>query len=473
MAQNDLITHFPFGLTSRGMPVIGGGGRETTGSVYFVSSTAPGASNNVNTHGTNPTTPFATLDYAIGACNADKGDLIYLMPGHAETINAASGIDADVSGITIIGLGNGRKRPVFTFAGTTVADMDIDAAGIRIENVVFDFTGVDALIAPIDVNAADFHLINCEIIFASATNQVVGVLRTDSNALRMKILDCYFHGTDNAGAESVIYLDSTTGAEIGNCRIEGTVSQGTPKALIYLDGVLDVYIHHNVLLNRGTSSYGIRNVNVLSTGLIERNAIVVPTLTGGYPLTNLALAAIENFAYDSDTSDENGVPVPIIGNTLANSRSIYDEIIGAEMSYNRVNYLAVTADLTSATWNTVASHEILTVTGAVRVRILPICSGSVTSGGAITGILGTETTTNGMIASTDLTTLDAGMAWLSATPSHLYAKTSVLDFIIANGQDVGYTIGSNAATGGTIVFHVWWEPLNSTGAVAAGAGGAL
>lgn len=473
MSQYDLITHFPFGLSSRGMPVIGGGGRETTGSVFFVSSTAAGASNNVNTHGTNPTTPFATLDFAVGACSADRGDIIYVMPGHAETINAAGGIDVDVRGVTIIGLGAGRKRPVFTFSGTTVADIDIDDDAVTIENCVFDFTGVDGIVAGIDVNARDFSLISCEIIFASATNQAVVVLRSDSNALRMRILDCYFHGSDNAGTEAVLYLDTGVGIEVGHCRIEGTVSSGTPKALIYIDGGTDYYIHHNILLNRGASSYGIKNVLLGTTGVIERNSIIVPTLTGGFPLTNLAIAAIENYAYDSDTSGENGVAVPIIGTGLGNSRSIIDEIIGAEMSYNRANYFAVTADLTSATWNTVAAHEIATVTGAVRVRILPICTSDVTSGGAITFILGTETTTNGMIASTDGTTIDAGEAWLTTTPSHLHAKTAVLDFIIAAGQDIGYTIGSNAATGGTIVFHVWWEPLDATGAVAAGAGGVL
>ena len=473
MAQLDLITHFPFGLSSRGMPVIGGGGRETTGNVFYVSSTASGRSDNINSHGGNPLTPFATLDFAIGACTAANGDIIYLMPGHAETIISAGGIDCDVAGITIVGLGNGTNRPVFTFATATTADIDIDAANIIIENVKFDFTGIDAIIAGIDVNASDFTLVGCEVIFASAGNQATAVLKTDANASRMRLLHCYFHGTNNAGTEKVIWIDAgPTGVEIGHCRVEGTVSAGS-ASLIYIDSGLDIYIHHNVLLNRGTSSYGIRNVALGSTGIIERNAIIVATLSSDFPLTNLALAAIENYAYDSDTSGENGVLVPIIGSSLANSRSLIDEIIGAEMSYDRANFLEVIADLTSATWNTAAAHEILTITGAVRLRILPICYGSVTAGGAITFILGTETTTNAMIASTDGTTIDVGMAWLSTTPSHYYAKTAVIDAIIAAGQDVGYTIGTNAATGGSISFFVWWEPLDATGAVVAGAGGAL
>src|SRR5690606_22675545 len=137
-----------------------------------------------------------------------------------------------------------------------------------------------------------------------------------------------------------------------------------------------------------------------ATGIVGYNAMTGTSIAD--LLTNSTGAAnVENFGYDSDATDQVGVLVPIVGEQLEAGRSIIDEIIGAEMAYNRANYLAVTADLTSATWNTAATHEILTVTGAVRVRILPICTGSVTSSGAITLTLGTETTPDAMIASTD------------------------------------------------------------------------
>lgn len=469
MAQLDLITHFPFGLSSRGMPVIGGGGRETTGNVYFVSSTASGKSDNINTHGTNPVTPFATLDFAIGACTANRGDIIYLMPGHAETIIAAGGIDADVAGITIIGLGNGSNRPTLTLGTSTTADIDIDAANITIENVVFDCTGVDAVIAALDVNAAAFQLLNCEFITATSGNQAARIILTDSNANRMKIWNCLFRGSNNAGNVVGVDIGGTPdGVEIAWCRFQMNVSA---DCVDISAASTNNYIHDNQFITLGTAQSGLQ-ANAAATGFISYNQFAGTSLS--VLLVPSLMFCIENYGIDTDLGvNQIQTLLPRVGTSLPESRSIIDEIIGAEMSYNRANYLTVTADLTSATWNTVAAHEILTVTGAVRVRILPICTGSVTSGGAITGILGTETTTNGMITSTDLTTLDAGMAWLSDTPNHLYAKTSVLDFIIADGQDVGYTIGSNAATGGTIVFHVWWEPLNSTGAVTAGAGGAL
>lgn len=471
MAQNDLITHFPFGVSSRGMPVIGGGGRETTGNVFFVSSTASGRSDNINTHGTNPVTPFATLDYAIGACTANNGDIIYLMPGHAETIISAGGIDADVAGITIIGLGNGSNRPTLTFATATTADIDIDAANITIENVKFDFTGVDSIVAGIDVNAADFTLSRCEIVTATSGNQVLIAVITDSNANRMRVLDCYFRGSSNAGTTSAIQLSgSPDGIEISGSRFQGHYSDAAiynPTLALHTN----LYIHHNTIQTLGSTQYGINILETGSTGVIDSNSFIVTDVS--IALVNFNVAAINNMGYDSDTSNTLGVEVPVVGSSLGTGTSLVDQIIGNEFIFNRARYISVTADLTSATWNTVAAHEILTVTGTVRVRIIPRCTSSVTSGGAITFILGTETTTNAMIASTDGTTIDAGMFWLSTTPSHYYAKTSVIDAIIANGQDVGYTIGTNAATGGTIIFDIWWEPISSNATAVAGAGGAL
>jgi len=53
------------------------------GNVFWVSSTTGTDSAG---YGRNPDAPVATLDYAIGLCTASKGDIVYLMPGHAENI---------------------------------------------------------------------------------------------------------------------------------------------------------------------------------------------------------------------------------------------------------------------------------------------------------------------------------------------------------------------------------------------------
>ena len=138
-------------------------------------------------------------------------------------------------------------------------------------------------------------------------------------------------------------------------------------------------------------------------------------------------------------------------------------------------YLSNTVDLSSATWNTVASHELFTVTGLVRVRLWAECS-LTTTDTTNTGVvqLGYAGATDGFIAATDsddLTTLDL---WYDASPTTVIEATStvVFDYVI-NGLDIGYEISGEALLTGGLIFHLVWEPLNATGAVVIGAGGSL
>jgi hypothetical protein len=86
-------------------------------------------------YGREPGKPFATIDYAIGQCTADKGDVILVMPGHVEDLESGETIDADVAGISIIGLGSGPSRPRIDFNHAT-ASIDVGAHGVTIRNLV-------------------------------------------------------------------------------------------------------------------------------------------------------------------------------------------------------------------------------------------------------------------------------------------------------------------------------------------------
>lgn len=69
---------------------------------------------------------FSTVDAAIGACTANAGDTIYVLPGHTETVTATS-IALDVAGVNIICLGSGSNRPTFTF-GAAAATITVTGA---------------------------------------------------------------------------------------------------------------------------------------------------------------------------------------------------------------------------------------------------------------------------------------------------------------------------------------------------------
>lgn len=149
----------------------------------------------------------------------------------------------------------------------------------------------------------------------------------------------------------------------------------------------------------------------------------------------------------------------------------------SEPSYTHPNYIAVTTGVfdTTGTWSTVASHEIATVTGAVKMRILAECT-ALLDGATATIELGTANNTAEIIAQTTGTDLDATEIWSGATPDVeclVGAGNAILEVVVIGGTDVGYTVGTAALTAGNITFHIWWIPLDATGAVVAGAGGSL
>jgi hypothetical protein len=194
MPNSNYPTGFANGLTVRGMPVL----TAYPGSVFWVSS-GSGSNGNKGTFDR----PWATIDYAVGRCTAGRGDIIAVKAGHTETVTAAGGLDLDVAGICVIGLGSGSLRPTVNFTTVVGADMDVDAANITVINMLFT-GGIDALTGPIDVNAADFSMIGCET--RDVTGQATDFIVTDANASRFYISDWKHLGAAAAGADTAISI---------------------------------------------------------------------------------------------------------------------------------------------------------------------------------------------------------------------------------------------------------------------------
>ena len=210
-----MATRYPSGINT---PIIypgaGGNALFTTGKAYFVDSVTGSNGNN----GLTPEDPVATIDYAVSLCRANKGDVLYVLPLHVETVSAAGGLDLDVAGITLIGLGSGSNRPQINFTTVVGADMDVDAADITMVN--FRFTGgFDALTGPIDINAADFSLLNCET--GDVTGQATDFIVTDANADRLLIDGWVHRGASAAGADTAITIVGGDDITIRNFWIDG------------------------------------------------------------------------------------------------------------------------------------------------------------------------------------------------------------------------------------------------------------
>jgi hypothetical protein len=101
------------------------------GKVVFVDS------NVAASDGFSPDTALATLDAAFDKVTANQGDVIYVMPKHAETLSGANGVLQDIAGVSVIGLGEGNQRPTFTYSTSAAATYGITAADSVVENLLF------------------------------------------------------------------------------------------------------------------------------------------------------------------------------------------------------------------------------------------------------------------------------------------------------------------------------------------------
>lgn len=249
---------------------IGPTNRAVTGQVFYVSNSSVLAPNAIagsnGNDGKSPQTPFSTIDYAVGQCTASRGDVIYVMPGHVETVIAAAGLDVDVAGISIIGIGNGSLRPNVNFTTATTADMDVDAANVYFENILFT-GGVDALVAPIDVNAADCTFYNCE--FRDVTGEVVDFVLSDNNADRLQILNCVYQGATGAGTNAGIALVGSDDCTIKNLWMDGNFAVGGID--VRTTAVTDLTVSDVVFRTRNAADIFIVDTITGSTGIVGPN----------------------------------------------------------------------------------------------------------------------------------------------------------------------------------------------------------
>lgn len=159
-------------LTVGGVPVTGAGA-VLPNNVFWVNSTG-GSDTNDGVRGRSKDSPFATIDYAIGICTASKGDVIYVMPGHAETLTNTSRITMDVTGVSVIGLGMGSLKPTLTFGTDTTADINVTAANCLLKNFRL-VNNIDSLVNFLDLDADWFWGEDLDFV-TSSTKEALGFI---------------------------------------------------------------------------------------------------------------------------------------------------------------------------------------------------------------------------------------------------------------------------------------------------------
>jgi len=262
MGKSSYPNGFAEGIVIRGMPLQ----VAHPGEIFFVNNSSVLAKGGVAGSNGNDGTykrPFASIDYAVGRCTASRGDIIFVMPGHVETVTAAAGLDLDVAGIAVVGLGHGSLRARVNFTTATTADMDVDAANVSLVNMLFT-GGVDALVAPIDINAADCTMLNCE--YRDVTGQATDVILADANADRLYIENYFHNGAAAAGANSAIALVGLDNPVIKNFRIVGNFAVSAIDCRT--TAVVDLNISDGYIWTKNAADLCIKDTVTGSTGKI-------------------------------------------------------------------------------------------------------------------------------------------------------------------------------------------------------------
>jgi hypothetical protein len=260
--------------------------------------------------GRNPSTPLATLAYALTLCTANQGDVIVLMPGHAETISSAGGITCSVAGVTIIGQGVGTSRPTFTWSATA-ATWAISADNVSIRGIRCTVS-VDEVVKLFSVTAKYCTLDDAEY-FETTSAQAIQFLLTTNAADYLTVKNCnHFQMTAAGSAQKWIELVGTDFARIidnvfmltlnnaaGSCTISGSTA------------VIAAEIARNTIMQLGgTSQLAAILLVDNSTCLVHDNRCAVgSTALPGIITVGSTGYAAEN--YGLNTANKSGLLDPI------------------------------------------------------------------------------------------------------------------------------------------------------------------
>lgn len=227
------MTHFPSGVSSFGVPIMGPGIPTTTGQYVFVSS-AVGSDDNDGLKAT----PYATFAKALDKCTADQMDVIILMPGHSEDIAGAAGIAADVAGVTTVGIGQGSLRPKFTFSNAA-STFTITAEDQTFINIEWEAAVADVVMG-LDISGVDdLTFDGCWFTEATTALNFVIVMDLATGADNITINRCRFIGAD-ASNDHFIRAINTDGFYVYDSLFYMNVAQTAAVGLIEATGATGV-----------------------------------------------------------------------------------------------------------------------------------------------------------------------------------------------------------------------------------------
>ena len=229
---------------------------QTSGRIFWV---APGDTYTVegrtypasdNHDGLSPEKALRTIDYAVGLCTANVGDVIVLLPG-THTITTGT-VTLDVAGITITGIpgnqplhsdrssgGGVRCRSQVTTSVAAGNIFTLTGAGDDVEIAWIHFTPItqgDGIIIPLGADRPYIH--DCTFAStgtASATSECIHFSSSTTGSVTGAVIrNCYFLASGNQGP-AIRALGTVYGLTIESCTFELQGTAAWDDAIEVLD----------------------------------------------------------------------------------------------------------------------------------------------------------------------------------------------------------------------------------------------
>ena len=317
-------SNFPGGfnnVTIRGVPIT----QSHPGQVYWVSNATPTLPGQIGGSDGNPGTfnaPFSTLEYAISSCTANRGDIIFIKPGHAETISSATALAFDVAGVAIVGLGAGTKRPTFTLGTAATTTIAVSADNISISNCRFigNFLSITACFTV--AAAAYFTIDNCSFTDTSAILGFLSAVKTtvSTNSDFLQISNCFIKSDATTKAVApIVVLNTMTGLTLADNVVVQTVAQNNVSqflshaALVMTAALITGNKIYSVNTDSATGAFLVTTSATTGSGIIQGNVVRGLDVAGALMITAAAVQyGLFNNLYIGDVGFS-GFVLPAIG----------------------------------------------------------------------------------------------------------------------------------------------------------------
>lgn len=251
--------------------------------------------------GKSPSQALTTIALALTKTRANKGDRVICLPGHAESISAATTLPATAAGVQIIGLGIGRSRPTLTFdtANTAAYTVPVDNVVFANFQIVGNFLSIAA--AFVLTTAKSFRLQNCRCADTDGTHNFLNIVKSTGAANTVDGIHLENNSWNGLGTTSVnsfaLIADAFDGGRLMGNRVKLARTATAAVLLTQTTGAAtDIIMEDNTAISQQVADTGggFANIGANSTGLVRNN------LLGDLSTTDLFMTTSVGVTFDSN-----------------------------------------------------------------------------------------------------------------------------------------------------------------------------